>query len=101
MALLKVLSTGVLSPGEMRGVKAGSQAVLLVNLAGQYYAIGNVCTHKGCLLSDGDLDREVIQCECHGSRFNVKTGEIESGPAGKPEKVFKVVIEGTQIMVDV
>ncbi len=101
MVLVEVASVNDLSSEQMRGVKAGNQAVLLVNLKGNYYAIRNVCTHAGCLLSDGDLNGEIVQCECHGSRFNVKTGEVVGGPAKKPEQTFKVQIEKDKIMLDI
>jgi nitrite reductase/ring-hydroxylating ferredoxin subunit len=53
-----VLSTKDLAPDEMKGVEANRKKILIVNLKGKYYAIGNICMHKGCLLSDGTLSRE-------------------------------------------
>jgi len=101
MVFIKVASAKELKPGEMKGIEAGGKQVLIVNLEGKYYAIGNVCTHMGCMLSDGTLTGEPVQCACHGSVFNVKTGKVEKGPATKPESVFQVRVEADQILVNV
>ena len=50
-------------------------------------AFSTTCTHAGCLIgrSNGDF----LQCSCHGSRFDGKTGIPVRGPALKPLKEFK------------
>jgi nitrite reductase/ring-hydroxylating ferredoxin subunit len=74
--------------------------MLIANVEGQYYAIGNVCTHMGCMLSDGLLKGENIVCVCHGSTFNLKTGAVVHGPAQKPEPSYPLKIDGDQILAD-
>jgi len=101
MVSVKVASTKELGPGRMKGVEAGGKPMLLVNLEGKYYAIGNICTHMGCMLSDGVLKGEIVTCPCHGSRFNVKTGSVVGGPAQKPEPAFSVKVERDQVLVNV
>jgi len=87
--------------GAIKGFKAGDKGVLVSNFDGKFYAIGDKCTHRGCSLSKGRLEGEVVTCPCHGSRFNVKTGANVKGPAGVPEPAFPVTIEGDGIWVDV
>jgi len=101
MGFVKVTSIKELGSGKMVGVEAGGKPVLVVNLDGTYYAIGNVCTHMGCMLSDGVLKGEIVTCPCHGSRFNVETGGVVGGPAKKPEPTFQVKTEGDQVLVNV
>ncbi len=101
MGFIKVLSTNELPSGSMKGVELGGKPMLLANLEGKYYAIGNVCTHMGCTLTDGTLNGEVITCPCHGSRFNVRNGTIVGGPAKKPEPAYEVKMEGDQILINV
>lgn len=74
---------------------------MLANLDGQYYAIGNKCTHRGCKLSKGTLKGEIIKCPCHGSRFNIKTGDAVGGPASKSEQKYQVKTEQDQIQIKV
>ena len=99
MSFVKVASKDELREGTMRGVVANGVPVLLVNLQGTFYAIGNICTHMACKLSNGSLTGEIVQCSCHGSRFEVKTGKVAGGPAFKPETTYEVRVEGDQIQL--
>lgn len=101
MGFVNVALTKDLEPGKMMGVKADNKPILVVNVNGNYYAIGNVCTHMGCTLSDGTLEGETVTCPCHGSRFAVKTGKVVAGPASRPEPSYQVKVEKDQIMVNV
>jgi len=101
LGFVKVSSTNELVPGKMIGVEAGGKEVFVVNLEGKYYAIGNHCTHMGCMLSDGVLKGESVQCPCHFSVFDLKTGNVIKGPAKKPEPVFQVKAEGDQVLVNI
>lgn len=101
MGFAKAASAKDLEPGKMMGVEAGGKPILVANVKGKYYAIGNVCTHMSCTLSDGGLDGEIVTCPCHGSKFDVKTGEVVGGPAAKPEPSYQVMVERDQIMVNV
>ncbi|MGW7515589.1 Rieske (2Fe-2S) protein [Streptomyces sp. NPDC054796] len=49
---------------------------------GEFKAFSAVCTHRGCVLST--VKKEEGDCTCHGSRFNVTTGEVIRGPATNP-----------------
>ncbi len=60
MGFVRVTFTKDLGPGEMLGVEANGKQILLVNLNGKYYAIGNKCTHRGCMLSEGELQGEMF-----------------------------------------
>jgi glycine betaine catabolism B len=90
-----------LPEGEMVGAPMDGVDVLVANLGGRYRAIGSECTHEGCDLHEGDLDAEegVVTCACHGSMFDVETGEVVAPPAEEPEPVYQVRIEGGEIQV--
>jgi nitrite reductase/ring-hydroxylating ferredoxin subunit len=100
MVFVKVASKEEVPEGKIKLVEANGTPVLLANIAGGYYAIGNKCTHRGCKLSSGTLDGGIVKCPCHGSKFNVKTGETVHGPATKPEPKYTVKVEEWQILVD-
>ncbi len=85
--------------GEMKGIKAGKVEVLVANIEGELYAIGDRCTHRGCLLSKGKIEGDVVVCPCHRSRFNLRTGSVISGPAKKSSPVFEVEGEGTDVLI--
>ncbi len=93
--------TSELPAGGMKAVQNGGKSILVANVNGTYYAIGNMCTHQACSLSEGILKGERVECPCHGSTFNVKDGKVVKGPAAKPEPSFKVRTEGEKILVTV
>ena len=94
-------STSDVPRGKMIGVQKGDKSVLIANVGGTYYAIGNTCTHMHCKISEGTLSGEQAQCPCHGSIFNVMTGAVIRGPAGAPEPSYTVKVSLDQIMVDI
>lgn len=100
LGFVKVASVKDLEVNPMIGAEAKGKQILLSKSDGGYFAIGNVCTHMGCMLSDGELKGEVVQCACHGSQFNVKTGKVIGGPAKKQEPTFEVKVEKGQILVN-
>ena len=94
---VRVASTAEIPEGGMKKVMFGGQQVLLANVKGKFYAIGNVCTHVGGPLDKGRLDSHEVECPLHGSRFDVTTGQVKRGPAARPEPVYEVKVEGSEV----
>ena len=101
MGYVRALSVRDLEPGAMRRVDVNSHKILVVNLKGKYYAIGDICMHRGCSLSNGTISGENVECPCHGSTYNIVTGSVVTGPTQKPEPTFQVKAEGDLIMVSI
>ena len=102
MGFVKVTSTRDLPLGKMRGTESSGKQILVANVDGKYYAINDKCTHRECKLSGGTLkDGGIIECPCHGSNFDLKTGNAVKGPAKMPELVFEVKVEKDQVLVNV
>jgi nitrite reductase/ring-hydroxylating ferredoxin subunit len=64
----------------------------LYNIEGKFYAIENFCPHKGAPLADGNLCGHIIECDWHGWRFDVRTGQCLTTISGNVE-TYQVVIE--------
>lgn len=79
-----------LTDGQPHAAEAGDTPVLLVRHDGRVYAIHDRCEHRGCLLSDGDLEGHVITCSCHGSRFDIRDGTLLRGPATASQPALDV-----------
>lgn len=63
-------------PGTMKGVKAHGREILIANIDGEAYAIGDICTHLRGRLHDGTLDGTVVECTNHGAKFDVTDGGL-------------------------
>jgi nitrite reductase/ring-hydroxylating ferredoxin subunit len=96
----KIASAKDIQPGSMIGVTAKGKDILVANVAGKYYAIGNVCMHEGCTLSDGTLTGDKVECPCHGSTYDVKTGAFVKGPTTKGEPSFKLTVKGDSVFAE-
>jgi nitrite reductase/ring-hydroxylating ferredoxin subunit len=101
MVFVKAAVMKDLRQGNAVGVEVGGKEIVIVNVDGKYFAIGDRCTHMSCRLSQGSLKGHYITCPCHVSVFDVETGNVVKGPAKKSEQVFHVKAEGDQILVDV
>ena len=78
-----------LAANEPLAVVVGDTPVLLLRHGDGLHAIHDRCSHRGCPLSDGEIDGEVVVCGCHGSRFRLRDGSVERGPATAPQPVFE------------
>jgi 3-phenylpropionate/trans-cinnamate dioxygenase ferredoxin subunit len=67
--------------GERLFVEIDTFHLVIFNLAGDYYAISDVCSHDDGPVGDGDLDGYEIICPRHGARFDVRSGQVRSLPA--------------------
>jgi nitrite reductase/ring-hydroxylating ferredoxin subunit len=96
---VKVATTPEVPPGVMKMVQVAGREVLLANVDGECYAMGNVCTHEEGPLDQGRLEEYEVECPWHGSRFNIRTGQVMLGPTSRPEPVYEVKLEGTNILI--
>ena len=88
-----------LSQGEPKSVVVGDTPVMLLRHGETLHAMHDRCSHRGCPLSDGDIEGEVVVCMCHGSRFRLEDGSVERGPATAPQPVFETRENGGRIEV--
>jgi hypothetical protein len=65
------------------GVDVEGRKVLLHRAGGRLYAVDDVCSHAGALLSRGQVDGCVVTCPLHGSRFDLP-GRAHRARAGPP-----------------
>ena len=98
-ARVRVAAAGEVAPGEGRVVEANGRSVALFNVEGRYYAIDNVCPHRGGPLGEGDLEGAVVSCPWHAWRWDVKTGANVNNPAIKLG-CYPVVEEAGSIFVE-
>jgi nitrite reductase/ring-hydroxylating ferredoxin subunit/uncharacterized membrane protein len=76
--------------GQLHSADVEGTPVLLVRQNGHLYAIHDRCGHRGCLLSEGELEGNVVTCACHRSRFDIRDGALLQGPAIVSQPSFEV-----------
>jgi len=100
MGFVKLASINDAKPNSMIGVTVNDQKILLANLNGNYYALSDKCMHRGCQLSKGKLEGEKVICPCHGSTYDLKTGNFLKGPTKKAQPKYELKIENNDIMIN-
>ena len=96
---VKVGSPGGVAEGEILSFSVGERQVAVANVEGDLHAFDDWCSHQQCSLAEGDLDGTIVECPCHGSQFDVTTGEAVQGPATDPVDVFEMREEDGELQV--
>ena len=88
---------------ELDGDIHGSDAVAVVRIDDDLYAIGDRCTHQDISLSEGEVDRDERTLECwkHGSAFSLVDGEPLSLPAVRPVPTYTVTVSDGRVQLHV
>jgi Rieske Fe-S protein len=76
---------------------SGQQVVVTQPSAGEFKAFSAVCTHMGCTVNQ--ISNGTIDCPCHGSQYNISTGDVVAGPAPKPLPAKQIKVSGDSIFL--
>ena len=68
---------------------------------GELHAVSDVCSHQAIALSEGEVIGCEIECWLHGSSFDLRTGRPSGLPAVAPVPVYRVSVDGDDVLVDV
>ena len=80
-------------PGQIIRIHLKGESIAVYNINGKFYATQNACTHADGPLNEGTLEGTQIICPWHGSCFEVTNGQVLCGPANKPLRTYRVVID--------
>lgn len=106
MKYVKAASKDELPVGAKQMVTLEGQTLLLVNIAGKFFAMNNRCPHMGGSLFDGQIVGDTIICPKHKTVFNIRTGKVvRNGHIAfiplkvSDAKTYPVKLEGNDILV--
>jgi nitrite reductase (NADH) small subunit len=91
----RVAAVGELGEGQARTVDVDGRSIAVFNVAGSFYAIDNLCPHRGGPLAEGDVDGKLVVCPWHGWRWDVTTGSNANNPAVRVSCYPVTVEQGT------
>ena len=101
MSFEKVASLDEVAVGSARQVVVGGEPVALVRTGEQTVkAVHDTCSHQQWSLSEGWVDDDTIECDLHGSAFDLDTGQPTSLPAVRPVPVYACEIRDGAVWVD-
>jgi nitrite reductase/ring-hydroxylating ferredoxin subunit/uncharacterized membrane protein len=95
----RALAEAELPDDSPTAVEAEGRQIMLYRHDGALYALDNVCSHAGGLLSRGTVDGLTVTCPLHGARFGLADGCVGRGPASQPQPVLPTRIRNGWIEV--
>ena len=76
---------------------ANAKVVVTQPSAGDFKAFSSTCTHAGCQVSQ--VTGGTIDCPCHGSKYSIKDGSVQAGPAPQALPAANVTVQGGQLFL--
>jgi len=101
LEFIEVAPASDLPNGERLFVDIGDRPIVILNIAGQFFAIQDVCTHDDGPLGDGMIEGDHIVCPRHGGEFEYRTGKAVQLPAVVDIPAYPVRIVDGNIQVGV
>ena len=98
---VEIAPASELASGERLFVEIADRPIVIFNIAGQLYAIGDICTHDDGPLGEGDLEGYNIVCPRHGAEFDVRTGKVTQMPAVVDIPAYPVKVEAGNILIGI
>lgn len=93
-------TSGAVAEGDTAAFEVQGHEIAVARIDGVLHAFDDVCSHRRCTLSTGELEGTSIECECHGSTFSIVTGEPENPPATEPIGIYPVRERDGEIQVE-
>ncbi|MDP2721044.1 MAG: non-heme iron oxygenase ferredoxin subunit [bacterium] len=98
----KVAQLKELKEVQVKGVRVNGEEIALYRFGDEVFATSDICTHEQCVISENYyIDGEEVECTCHGSHFNIKTGENTVPPAAEPLKTYPTKVDGENVLVEI
>lgn len=80
-------------------VDIAGHRLAIFRIGGEFYVIGDRCSHADASLAEGELFDYDVECPRHGSEFDVRTGRPGSLPATRPVPAYELRIDDGALSV--
>lgn len=98
---IEIAPAADLPNGERIFVEIEGKPLVIFNIAGQFFSIGDVCSHDDGPVGEGDLEEYTITCPRHGAEFDVRTGQVLQMPAVVDIPAYPVRVVAGMIQVGI
>ncbi len=106
MDFVRVAATSEIPIESKKVVTVKGKEILIANVNGTYYAMGNRCTHAHADLSKGLLEGNIITCPKHKAKFDITTGKVVFRPKYwiwqlkvDDEPSYEVKVQGNDVLL--
>jgi 3-phenylpropionate/trans-cinnamate dioxygenase ferredoxin subunit len=101
LEFIEISPVSELANGERLFVDIANKSIVIFNIAGQYFAIGDVCSHDDGPVGDGVIEGNNIVCPRHGGEFEISTGRAVQLPAVVDIPAYPVKIIDGNIFIGI
>jgi len=98
---VEVVPASELLNGERLFVEIADRPLVIFNIAGQFFSIGDVCSHDDGPVGEGDINGYNITCPRHGAEFDIRTGKVVQMPAVVDIPAYPVRVVDGMIQVGI
>lgn len=101
MQWVDVAAVRDIASGERHVFRVQNEAIIILNVSGNYYAVKDICSHDGGELSEGELVGTELICPRHGAHFCIKTGDALTPPAYEPIPTYPIRVQDDKIQIQI
>ncbi len=77
-------------PASGRLLVQADKPVAIFKVGEKFFAIEELCPHRGGPLSEGKVENGCVTCPWHQASFDIATGKVLSGPVNRNLKTYSV-----------
>jgi NAD(P)H-dependent nitrite reductase small subunit len=87
-------------PGTAIAVTAGPRTIAVFRVGDRFFALSNVCPHKGAALCDGEvlISDAIVRCPWHHWNWRLADGTLESDPRQRV-RTYEVAVDGDEVIL--
>lgn len=97
----EIMPASELPNGERLFIEIEGNSLVIFNIAGQFFAIADICSHDSGPLGEGDLEGFNVICPRHGAEFDVRTGKVVQLPAVDDIPAYPVQVRDGVIFIGI
>ena len=99
---VRICQASEIAVGGMKSVEPNGVPIMIANVGGRFFAVGDVCSHARSRLSDGYLhpDECTVECPTHNAVFSLETGAALEFPADEPIPTYGIELAGNDLYID-
>ena len=98
-ALVKVANSSEIPEGKGKVVRVDGRGIAIFRVGDEFFAMDNLCLHRGGPLGEGELDGHKVICPWHGWTYDIKSGAFAIIPALKV-RTYDTKLEEGAILID-